>query len=109
MPREGLPIRCGKRPDLMQENGGNTLRTLDQMLEFNRRFVETKMYEPYATTRFPDKKMVIVTCMDTRLTELLPKAMNLKNGDAKIIKNAGAIITAPFGTSCGACWWRYTN
>lgn len=73
------------------------MRTLDQMLEFNRRFVETKMYEPYATTRFPDKKMVIVTCMDTRLTELLPKAMNLKNGDAKIIKNAGAIITAPFG------------
>jgi carbonic anhydrase len=49
------------------------------------------------TTRFPDKKMVIVTCMDTRLTELLPKAMNLRNGDAKIIKNAGAVITAPFG------------
>ena len=35
--------------------------------------------------------------MDTRLTELLPKAMNLKNGDAKIIKSAGAVITHPFG------------
>ena len=41
--------------------------------------------------------MVIVTCMDTRLTEMLPKAMNLRNGDAKIIKNAGAIVTQPFG------------
>jgi carbonic anhydrase len=35
--------------------------------------------------------------MDTRLTELLPKAMNLKNGDAKIIKNAGALVLQPFG------------
>lgn len=36
--------------------------------------------------------------MDTRLTELLPKAMNLGNGDAKIIKTAGAIISHPFGS-----------
>jgi carbonic anhydrase len=37
--------------------------------------------------------------MDTRLTELLPKALNLKNGDAKIIKNAGASIMHPFGST----------
>ena len=36
--------------------------------------------------------------MDTRLVELLPKAMNLHNGDAKIIKNAGAIVSHPFGS-----------
>lgn len=35
--------------------------------------------------------------MDTRLLELLPKAMGLKNGDAKIVKNAGAVISHPFG------------
>src|SRR5690606_30762204 len=29
--------------------------------------------------------------------ELLPKAMNFRNGDAKIIKNAGGIVTQPFG------------
>lgn len=73
------------------------MRKLDEILNFNQEFVENKQYEQYKTTRFPNKKLVIVTCMDTRLTELLPKAMNLKNGDAKIIKNAGAIITAPFG------------
>ena len=28
--------------------------------------------------------------MDARLVELLPQAMGLKNGDAKLIKNAGA-------------------
>jgi len=38
-----------------------------------------------------------VTCMDTRLIKLLPHALNLHEGDAKIIKNAGAIITHPFG------------
>ncbi|MGV2686480.1 carbonic anhydrase, partial [Clostridium perfringens] len=36
--------------------------------------------------------------MDTRLTDLLPKALNLKNGDAKIVKNAGASIMHPFGS-----------
>ena len=36
--------------------------------------------------------------MDTRLSELLPRALNLKNGDAKIIKNAGAAIMHPFGS-----------
>jgi len=73
------------------------VRTLDELLSYNEKFVEKKEYEKYLTTRFPDKKLVIVTCMDTRLTELLPKALNLRNGDAKIIKNAGAIITSPFG------------
>ncbi|WP_342506329.1 carbonic anhydrase [Sporosarcina sp. FSL K6-2383] len=70
---------------------------LSTILEFNETFVTEKKYEEYATTKFPDKRIVILTCMDTRLTELLPKAMNLKNGDAKIIKSAGAIVNHPFG------------
>lgn len=36
--------------------------------------------------------------MDTRLTELLPASLGIKNGDVKIIKNAGAIISHPFGS-----------
>jgi len=36
--------------------------------------------------------------MDTRLLELLPAALGLKNGDAQIIKNAGGVIAHPFGT-----------
>jgi carbonic anhydrase len=73
------------------------LRKIDEIMAYNREFVQNKGYEQYLTDRFPEKRLVIVTCMDTRLTELLPKAMNLKNGDAKIIKNAGAILTSPFG------------
>ncbi|WP_373231549.1 beta-class carbonic anhydrase [Cohnella sp.] len=73
------------------------MRNIDEIIAFNREFVKNRSYEEYLTDKFPEKRMVIVTCMDTRLTELLPKAMNLKNGDSKIIKNAGAIITSPFG------------
>lgn len=71
---------------------------LNELLEFNAQFVKNKQYEPFETTPFPDKRIVILSCMDTRLTELLPKALNLRNGDAKIIKNAGAVITDPFGS-----------
>ncbi|WP_432360883.1 beta-class carbonic anhydrase [Sporosarcina sp. UB5] len=71
---------------------------LSEIIAYNKEFVNEKKYEEYTTTKFPDKRIVILTCMDTRLTELLPKAMNLRNGDAKIIKSAGAIVTHPFGS-----------
>lgn len=74
------------------------LKRLDEILSYNQQFVKDKQYEAYTTTKHPSKKLVILSCMDTRLTELLPKAMNIKNGDAKIIKNAGATIMHPFGS-----------
>lgn len=71
---------------------------IEEILAYNKKFVEDKKYEPFITSKFPDKKIAIVTCMDTRLTELLPAALGLKNGDAKIIKNAGGMIIHPFGS-----------
>ena len=65
---------------------------IDEILEYNRQFVERKGYEPYVTDKYPRKKLAVLTCMDTRLTELLPKALGLGNGDAKIIKNAGGLV-----------------
>lgn len=70
---------------------------LNEILTHNETFVAEKQYEKFATSKFPDKKIVVLTCMDSRLIELLPKAMNFKNGDAKIVKSAGAIINHPFG------------
>lgn len=70
----------------------------EEILKFNHAFVTEKKYERYRTSKYPDKKVAIVTCMDTRLTELLPAALGLKNGDAKIIKNAGGTISHPFGS-----------
>jgi carbonic anhydrase len=71
---------------------------LADILAHNRQFVYRREYEPFRTDNFPNKRLVVLTCMDTRLIELLPRAMNLRNGDAKVIKNAGAIVSHPFGS-----------
>lgn len=71
---------------------------LEELLAFNQQFVMNRGYEPYETTKLPNKKLAILTCMDTRLTELLPAALGIRNGDVKMIKNAGAIISSPFGS-----------
>lgn len=71
---------------------------LNEIINYNQKFVEDHEYEKYETSKFPNKRMVILTCMDTRLLELLPKALNLGNGDAKLIKDAGALVTHPFGS-----------
>ncbi|GLB32571.1 carbonic anhydrase [Lacrimispora amygdalina] len=71
---------------------------LEEILEYNKEFVKNKGYEKFITNKYPEKKTAIVSCMDTRLTELLPAALGFKNGDAKIIKNAGGVISHPFGS-----------
>ncbi len=105
---------------------------IDQIIEYNKIFVAQKGYEKYVTDKYPDKKLAVVSCMDTRLTELLPAALGLKNGDAKIIKNAGGLVISPFDsamrslivaiyelgveeimvvahTQCGACHMSYEH
>lgn len=105
---------------------------IDDILFFNRLFVEKKGYEPYITDKFPKKHLAILTCMDTRLSVLLQEALGLKNGDAKIIKNAGAVIPSPYDSAmrslvvavyelgvtevmviahstCGACHMSYSH
>ena len=71
---------------------------IEEMLAYNKQFVAEKRYEQYAASKYPNKKIAILTCMDTRLVELLPAALGLKNGDVKIIKNAGGVVTNPFGS-----------
>ena len=72
---------------------------LEEILSYNRKFVEEHHYKPYETSKYPDRKIAILTCMDTRLTHLLPAAMGLKNGEVKLIKNAGGIVFSPYDTT----------
>lgn len=72
---------------------------IDEILAYNRKFVAEKGYERFITDKYPNKRIAIVTCMDTRLVELLPAALGLRNGDVKIIKNAGGTITNPFDST----------
>ena len=105
---------------------------IDQIIDYNKQFVAQKGYEKYVTDKYPDKRLAVLSCMDTRLTELLPAALGLKNGDAKIIKNAGGLIISPFDSAmrsllvavyelgvqeimvvahsnCGACHMSYSH
>ncbi len=105
---------------------------IDQIIEFNKEFVASKAYEKYITDKYPDKKLAVLSCMDTRLTELLPAALGLRNGDAKIIKNAGGLVISAFDSAmrsiivaiyelgveeimvvahshCGACHMSYSH
>ncbi len=72
---------------------------IDKIIEYNREFVKEKKYENFITDEYPNKRIAIVTCMDTRLVELLPAALGFRNGDVKIIKNAGGTITNPFDST----------
>ncbi len=71
---------------------------IDDIIAYNKHFVEEKEYEKYTSSKYPNKKIAILTCMDTRLVELLPAALGMKNGDVKMIKNAGGVISNPFGS-----------
>ena len=105
---------------------------IDEIIDYNKRFVASKGYEQYVTDKYPDKRLAVLSCMDTRLTELLPAALGLKNGDAKIIKNAGGLVISPFDSAmrslvvaiyelgveeimvvahsnCGACHMSYSH
>lgn len=90
-------LKKGINKNTNKQEGNMT--KLEEILRDNNEFVENKEYEKFSTSKKPNKKIVILSCMDTRLTSLLPSAMNIKNGDVKLIKNAGAVITHPFGST----------
>ena len=78
--------------------GGQGMSAVEKMLAYNRHFVEKTLYKDYPASKYPEKKVAVLSCMDTRLTELLPAALNCKNGDIQMIKNAGGVISHPFGS-----------
>ncbi|MBD0381040.1 carbonic anhydrase [Paenibacillus sp. WST5] len=71
---------------------------LFQIIRANGRFCDAKGYERYQTTKYPDKRMVILACMDTRLVELMERAMGIDQGQAIIVRVAGAQVQHPFGS-----------
>lgn len=70
---------------------------LQTILAHNQEFVASGAYAEFLTNKYPERKIAILSCMDTRMVELLPAALGLKNGDVKLIKNAGALVNHPWG------------
>ncbi len=71
---------------------------MENILQFNNEFVAAGEYSQFFSNKYPERQLAILSCMDARIMELLPRAMGLKNGDAKLIKNAGALVTHPWGS-----------
>lgn len=49
-----------------------------------------------APVKFPQKELVIFTCMDTRLVDFLEESLGINRGEVNIIKTAGNCILGPF-------------
>lgn len=64
------------------------MSVIDEVLQANEIYARTHELRPL--TPRPQRKLAILTCMDTRLSI---RTMGLKTGDAHIIRNAGGIVT----------------
>ncbi len=64
------------------------MSVIDEVIEANRIYAQT--HELRRLTPRPERKLAVLTCMDTRLSIL---TLGLKAADAHIIRNAGGIVT----------------
>src|SRR5438046_10728151 len=64
------------------------MSVIDEVLAANEAYSRT--HELRNLTPCPERKLAVLTCMDTRLSI---RTLGLKTGDAHIIRNAGGIVT----------------
>lgn len=64
------------------------MSVIDEVLAANE--VYSRKHELRRLTPRPERRLAVLTCMDTRLSII---TMGLKEGDAHIIRNAGGIVT----------------
>jgi len=64
------------------------MSVIDDVLAANEIYARTHELRPL--TPRPQRKLAVLTCMDTRLSI---RTLGLKTGDAHIIRNAGGIVT----------------
>mgnify|MGYP003048595495 CR=1 FL=1 len=87
------PRGCDKMATLLQE-----------ILTNNHEFLANNKYTK-EISKYPQKKFALLTCMDTRLVELINKALGIHRGDAKIIQNAGTSFRVGRSQSAGKGFW----
>lgn len=72
---------------------------IEEILKYNDTFVNSGFYKHFNTNKYPKKRLALITCMDTRLVELLPAALGVRSGDVKLIKTAGSMIINPYDST----------
>jgi carbonic anhydrase len=64
------------------------MSVIDEIIQANEIYAQT--HEPRRLTPSPERKLAVLTCMDTRLSI---RTLGLRTADAHIIRNAGGIVT----------------
>src|ERR1700682_1061325 len=64
------------------------MSVIDEVIAANE--IYSRTHELRRLTPRPERKLAVLTCMDTRLSI---RTLGLKTGDAHIIRNAGGIVT----------------
>ena len=64
------------------------MSVIDEVIAANQ--IYSRTHELRRLTPRPERKLAVLTCMDTRLSI---RTLGLKTGDAHIIRNAGGIVT----------------
>ena len=83
---------------------------IDQIIDYNKTFVEQKGYEKYLTDKYPDKKLAVLSCMDTRLTELISAFDSAMRSLIVAIYELGVQeIMVVAHSHCGACHMSYDH
>ena len=71
---------------------------LTDILSYNQRFVESGEYEKYFTNKYPRPRARHSFLYGRTHYRIAAQCLGLENGDAKLIKNAGALVTHPWGS-----------
>ena len=72
------------------------MNLIDNILKINYEFTKKGDINASKISKYPCKKIAIITCMDTRLIDFLEPALGINRGDAIIIKTAGNIVSNDF-------------
>src|ERR1700683_5860566 len=74
------------------------MSVIDEVIAANQ--IYSRTHELRKLTPRPERKLAVLTCMDTRLSI---RTLGLSTGDAHIIRNAGGIVTEDTMRSLVVC------
>ena len=82
---------------------------IDQIVEFNKTFVAQKGYEKYLTDKYPDKKLAVLSCMDTGGLVISSFDSAMRSLIVAIYELGVQEIMVVAHSHCGACHMSYDH
>ena len=77
---------------------------IDQIIDYNKSFVAQKGYEKYLTDKYPDKKLAVLSCMDTSAFDSAMRSLIVAIYELGVEE-----IMVVAHSHCGACHMSYDH